>query len=77
MKFADFVYFVYYAITSKCGKTFPHIIQKYIKNLHTSQEYILHILQYSMTKRHNFTTKFKVLFSHVLIDIPNSRVCLI
>ena len=36
----------------------------------------LRILQYSTTKFHNIT-KFRMLFSAVPIDFPNSRVCVI
>ena len=39
------------------------------------QDYIFDILQCFATKRHNFT-KFRMLFPAVLMNIPNSKVCL-
>ena len=41
----------------------------------TSQGYIFHILQCFATKLHNFN-KFRMLFSAVLMNTPNSKVCL-
>ena len=48
---------------------------KSIQNSQTSQEYIFHILQCFATSLHNFT-KFRMLFLAVLLNIPNSKVCL-
>ncbi len=67
----EFCIFLYYArksVTtfSKSGNAFPRVTQKYI----------LHILRYFATKLHNFT-KFMMLFPAVLMNFPNSKVCLI
>ena len=53
---------------SKCGNAFPRVIQKYFC--------IFHILRYFSSKLHNFT-KFMMLFPAVLMNFPNSKVCLI
>ena len=50
------------------------IIQEYIQNFKTSEDYIFHILQYFATKLHNFT-KFRLLFAAMLMNVPNSNVC--
>ena len=42
----------------------------------TSHDCIFHILRYFSTKLHNFT-KFMMLFPAVLMNFPNSEVCLI
>ena len=80
MKFAKFVY-TFVLCAEKCNHnsksdfTSPRIIQMYIQNLQTSLGFIFHILQYFATKLHHFT-KFRTLFSDVLMNILNSKVCL-
>ena len=51
------------------------MIQKY-KNSQTLRGHIFHILQYFATKLDN-CVKFRMFFPAVLIDFPNSKVCLI
>ncbi len=59
---------------SKCGNAFPHVIKKYTKFANFTC--IFHILRYQFaTKLHNFT-KFRMLFAAVLMNFPNSKVCL-
>ena len=60
---------------SNSDYTFPRIIQKYIQNFQISQDYIFDILQCFAIKLYNFT-KFTMLFLAVLMNIPNSKVCL-
>ena len=55
---------------SKCDYTFPRIIQKYTEFANFTGLYFL----YFVTKLHHFT-KFRMLFLAVLINIPNSKVC--
>ena len=50
--------------------------RKSIQNSQTSHDCIFHILRYFSTKIHHFT-KFMMLFPSVLINFPNSEVCLI
>ena len=57
------------------GNTFLGIIQS-MENLQTLHYYIFDILQYFATKLDN-CLKFRMLFPAVLIDFPNSKVCLI
>ncbi len=47
-----------------------------MQNSQTSHDCIFNILQYFATKLHNFT-KFMMLFPAVLMNLPNSKVCLI
>ena len=54
--------------------TFPCVIQKYTK-FENFADHIFHILQYFATKLDN-CMKFRMLFPAVLIDFPNSKVCL-
>ena len=49
---------------------------KSIQNSQTSHDCIFHILRYFSTKLHNFT-KLMMLFPAVLMNFPNSKVCLI
>ncbi len=49
---------------------------KSIQNSQTSHDCIFHILRYFSTKLHNFT-KFRMFFQAVLMNFPNSKVCLI
>ena len=65
---AKFANFVYFCITR--GKVLSDF--EIIQNLQTSQDYIFRNFA---TKLHNFT-KFGMLFSAVLMNIPNSKVCL-
>ncbi len=60
----------------KCGNAFPRVIYKNIQNSQTSHDCIFLILRYFATKLHNFT-KFMMLFPAVLMNFPNSEVCLI
>ena len=55
---------------------YPCVIQKYTKFANFTGLYVLHILQYFATELEN-RRKFRVLFPAVLIDFPNSKVCLI
>ena len=76
----EFCILLYYAEKSvttfrKCGNAFPRVIQKYTK-IAASHVCIFHILRYFSTKLHNFT-KFMMLFPAVLMNFPNSEVCLI
>ena len=57
------------------GKPFSRVIQQYT-NSQASWDSILLILLYFATKLYNFT-KLRVLFPTVLINFPNSKVCLI
>ena len=66
--------FPFYRNTSKSDDISLRKIQKYT-NFQTSQDYIFHILQCFAIKLHNFT-KFRMLFPPVLMNIPNSKVCL-
>ena len=60
---------------SKCDYTPRIIATKVHKNLQTSLGFIFHILQCFATKLHHFT-KFRILFSAALTNIPYSKVCL-
>ena len=55
--------------------TFPCVIEKYTK-FENFADHIFHILQYFATKLDN-CMKLRMLFPAVLIDFPNSKVCLI
>ena len=59
---------------SKCDYTFPWIIQKYTKFANFTGLYFPHFTIF-LTKLHHFT-KFRMLFPTVLMNIPNSKVCL-
>ncbi len=78
----EFCMLLYYARGSvttfrKCGNAFPRVIYyKSIQKSQTSHDCIFHILRYFSTKLHNFT-KFMMLFPAVLMNFPNSEVCLI
>ena len=54
------------------SKSFPRVIQKYTKSANFTEIQ----LQYFATKLHN-CTKIRILFPAVLINFPNSKVCLI
>ena len=56
--------------------TLFHASYKGIQNSQTLQGYIFHILEYFATKL-DICMKFRMLFSAVLINFPNSKVCLI
>ena len=56
--------------------TLFHMLYKSVQNSQTLQDYIIHILQYFAT-RFDSRMKFRMLFSAVLIDFPNSKVCII
>ena len=58
------------------GNAFPCVIQKYTKFVNFAGLYFLYILKYFATKLNNCMT-FRKLFPAVLIDVPNSKVCLI
>ena len=55
----------------KSDCTFSQLIQKYTKFANFTGLYFPHFA----TKHYNFT-KFRMLFSAVLMNIPNSKVCL-
>ena len=59
--------------TSNSDHTSDHKICKFSSSI--SQDYIFHILQCFATKLHN-SAKFMMLVSAVLMNIPNSKVCL-
>ena len=73
----EFCMLLYYAHISKCGNAFPRVIQKYTKfagKLHmTVFSTFYDICQLNFT----IFSKFRLLFPAVLMDFPNSKVCLI
>ena len=76
----EFCMLLYYA--RKSVTTFRNVVTlfrasyKSIQKSQTSHDCIFHILRYLATKLHNFT-KFMMLFPAVLMNFPNSKVCLI
>ena len=77
MKFANFAYFCILCAEksnqiSKCGYTFPRIIQQYTKFARAIFSTFYNILQPNFT----ISLNLKCSFSAVLISIPNSKVCL-
>ena len=76
----EFCMLLYYA--RKSVTTFRNVVTLFpcvIKSIQNSQnlhDCIFHTLRYFSTKLHNFT-KLMMLFPAVLIDFPNSNVCLI
>ena len=68
MKLSNFVYF---CITRE--KALPHF---HLVASRIHKDYIFHILQYIVTKLDN-GMKFRILLPAVLVDFPNSKVCLI